>query len=86
MQPSAPPSDAGHTPSDAGHTPSSADLPYGPLPVRSRRPTSGLSGSTPLEEPLDLLRLEPEAPPPDAEVVEDSEPVAGEDGSSNTRP
>ena len=37
MRPSTPPS-------DAGHTPSSAALPYGPLPVRSRRPTSGLSG------------------------------------------
>ena len=79
MQPSTPPS-------DAGHTPASADLPYGPLPVRSRQTTSGLSGSTPPEQPVDLSWLEPEAPPPDAEVVEDAEPVAGEDSSSDTRP
>ena len=33
---------------------------------------------------MDLSWLEPEAPPPDAEVVEDPEPVAGEDASSET--
>ena len=33
---------------------------------------------------MDLSWLEPEAPPPEAEVVEDSEPVAGEDASSDT--
>ncbi len=67
----------------AGSTPSSADLPYGPLPVRSRRPTPELSGSTPLEQLVDLSWLEPAAPP-EAEVVEDSEPVVGEDASSDT--
>ena len=54
MQPSTPPR-AG------GPTPSSADLPYGPLPVRSRRRTPELSGSTPLEQLVDLSWLEPEA-------------------------
>ena len=68
----------------AGHTPSSADLPYGPLPVRSRRIASGSPGSTPLEQLVDLSWLEPEVPLSDAEVVEDSEPVAGEDESSDT--
>ena len=77
MQPSTPPR-------AAGRTPSSADLPYGPLPVRSRRPTPELSGSTPLEQLVDLSWLEPEAPPPEAEEVEDSEPIAGEDASSDT--
>jgi hypothetical protein len=87
MQPSTPPR-AG------GHSPSSADLPYGPLPVRSRRTASGSSESTPLERLVDLSWLEPEAPPseapppeappPEAEVVEDAEPVAGEDASSDT--
>jgi hypothetical protein len=67
----------------AGRTPSSADLPYGPLPVRSRRPTPELPGSTPLEQLVDLSWLEPAAPP-EAEVVEDSEPVADEDASSDT--
>lgn len=81
MQPSTPPR-------AAGHTPSSADLPYGPLPVRSRR-TSDSSESTPLERLVDLSWLEPEAPPseappPEAEVVEDAEPVAAEDASSDT--
>ncbi len=33
---------------------------------------------------MDLSWLEPEPPPPDAEVVEDSEPVADEDASSDT--
>ena len=33
---------------------------------------------------MDLSWLEPEAPPPDAEVVEDSEPVADEDAPSDT--
>ena len=33
---------------------------------------------------MDLSWLVPEAPPPDAEVVEDAEPVAGEDASSDT--
>ena len=78
MQPSTPPS-------DAGHTPSSADLPYGPLPLRSQRQTPGPPGSTPPQQPVDLSWLEPQAPPPDAEVVEGSEPVAGEDSSSDTR-
>ena len=77
MQPSTPPR-------AAGHTPSSADLPYGPLPVRSRRTTPGPPGSTPLEQLVDLSWLESEVPPPEAEVVEDSEPVAGEDASSET--
>ena len=77
MQPSTPPR-------AAGHTPSSADLPYGPLPVRSRRQTPGPPGSTPLEQLVDLSWLEPEAPPPDAEVVEDAEPVADEDAPSDT--
>jgi hypothetical protein len=77
MKPSTPPG-------AAGHTPSSADLPYGPLPVRSRQTTSEPSESTPLEQLVDLSWLEPEAPPPDAEVVEDAEPVAGEDASSDT--
>ncbi len=76
MQPSTPPR-------AAGHTPSSADLPYGPLPVRSRRPTPEPSGSTSLEQLVDLSWLEP-AEPPEAEVVEDSEPVADEDPSSDT--
>ena len=66
MQPSTPPG-------SAGHTRSSADLPYGPLPVRPRRATTGPSGSTPLEELVDLSWLEPEAPARDAEAVEDSE-------------
>ena len=77
MQPSTPPR-------AAGHTPSSADLPYGPLPVRSRRTTPGPPGSTPLEQLVDLSWLESQVPPPEAEVVEDSEPVAGEDASSET--
>jgi hypothetical protein len=68
----------------AGYAPSSADLPYGPLPVRSWRPTSEPSGSTPLEQLVDLSWLETEAPPPEADVVEDSERVAGEDASSDT--
>ena len=69
----------------AGQTPSSTDLPYGPLPVRSRRMMSGPSGSTPLEQLVDLSWLEPEAPPPEAEVVEeDAEPTTSKDGSSET--
>jgi hypothetical protein len=76
MQPSTPPG-------AAGHTPSSADLPYGPLPVRSRRPTPELRPSTPLEQLVDLSWLEPAAPP-EAEVIEDSEPDADEDASSDT--
>jgi len=71
------------TPRRPGHTPSSADLPYGPLPVRSRRSTSAPPGSTPLEELVDLSWLEPE-PPPDAEVVDDAEPVADGDTPANT--
>jgi hypothetical protein len=70
-------------PGAAGHSPSSADLPYGPLPVRSRRPTPGPPGSMSLEQLVDLSWLEP-AEPPDAEVVEDSEPVADEEASSET--
>ena len=82
MKPSTPP----HA---AGHTSSSADLPYGPLPVRSRRTTSEPSESTPLERLVDLSWLEPEAPPPEApppeaEVVEDEEPVAGDHASPDT--
>ena len=77
MQPSTPPR-------AAGHAPSSADLPYGPLPVRSRHPTPELSGSTPLEQLVDLSWLEPDAPPPEAEVVEDSEPIADDEASSDT--
>ena len=81
MKPSTPPR-------AAGHTPSSADLPYGPLPVRSRRPPSEPSESTPLERLVDLSWLEPEAPPPEApppeaDVVEDAEPADGEDASSD---
>jgi hypothetical protein len=81
MQPSTPPG-------ASGHTPSSADLPYGPLPVRSRRIVSESSESTPLERLVDLSWLEPEAPPseappPEAEVVDDAEPVTGEDASSD---
>jgi hypothetical protein len=76
MQPSMPPR-AG------GHTPSSDDLPYGPLPVRPRRTTSGASESPPLEQLVDLSWLEPEAPA-EAEVVEEPEPVADEDVSSDT--
>ena len=74
----------------AGHSASSTDLPYGPLPVRSRRMMSGASGSTPLEQLVDLSWLEPEAPPPEepppeAEVVqEDAEPATSEEGSSET--
>ena len=73
------------SPGAAGQTPSSADLPYGPLPVRPRRPSSEPSGSTPLEQLVDLSWLEAEAPPPEVEVVvvEDSEPVVGEDASSS---
>ena len=68
-----------------GQTPSSTDLPYGPLPVRSRRVVSGPSGSTPLEELVDLSWLAPEAPPPEAEVVEeDAEAATSRDGSSDT--
>ena len=33
---------------------------------------------------MDLSWLEPEAPPPEAEVVEDSEPIADEEASSDT--
>ncbi len=33
---------------------------------------------------MDLSRLEPESPPLEAELVEDAEPVAGEDASSDT--
>ncbi len=77
MQPSTPP----HA---AGHTPSSADLPYGPLPVRSGRTTSGPPGSTPLEQLVDLSWLAPEGPPPNAEVVNDAEPVADEDAPSDS--
>jgi hypothetical protein len=76
MQPSTPPG-------AAGPTPSSADLPYGPLPVRSRRTTTGPPESTPLEQLVDLSWLEPEPPPPDAEVVEDSDDVDDVDGSSD---
>lgn len=73
------------TPSGAaGHTPSSADLPYGPLPVRSRRATPEAPGSTPLEQLVDLSWLEPEPPPPDADVVEDSEEVEDGDPSSDS--
>jgi hypothetical protein len=69
----------------AGQTPSSTDLPYGPLPVRSRRMMSGPSGSTSLEQLVDLSWLEPEAPPPEAEVVEeDAEPTTSKDGSPET--
>jgi len=71
------------TPRRPGQTPSSADLPYGPLPVRSRRITSGSPGSTPLEQLVDLSWLESEPPPPDAEVVEDSDLVGGENPSSD---
>ena len=69
-----------------GQTPSSTDLPYGPLPVRSRRMMSGPSGSTPLEELVDLSWLGPEAPPPEAEVVEEdaAEAATSRDGSSET--
>ena len=78
MQPSTPPG-------SAGHTRSSADLPYGPLPARSSRRTTGASGPTPLEQLVDLSWLEPEAPPPpEEEDVDDAEPVAGEDSSSET--
>ena len=82
MKPSTPPR-------AAGHTPSSADLPYGPLPVRSRRTTSGPSESTPLDQLVDLGWLQPEAPPPEApppeaDMVESAEPDAGEDASSDT--
>jgi hypothetical protein len=77
MQPSTPPG-------SAGHTPSSADLPYGPLPVRSRRTSTRRSGSTPLEQLVDLSWLEPEPPPPDAEVVEDPQDVADQDASSDS--
>jgi hypothetical protein len=76
MQPSTPPR-------AAGHTPSSADLPYGPLPVRARLPTPEPPGSTSLEQLVDLSWLEP-AEPPEAEVVEDSEPAADEDAPSDT--
>lgn len=76
MQPSIPPG-------AAGRTPSSADLPYGPLPTRSRQTTPEPPGSTPLEQLVDLSWLDPE-PPPDAEVVEDSEPVADEEAPSDT--
>jgi hypothetical protein len=72
------------TPRRPGHTPSSADLPYGPLPVRTRRIALGSSGSTPLEQLVDLSWLEAEPPPPDAEVVQDEEPVANENASSDT--
>ena len=73
MQPDTPPG-------AAAHTPSSADLPYGPLPVRSRRTPSEPSESTPLERPVNLSWLEPEAPPPEApppeaDAVQDAEPV-----------
>jgi hypothetical protein len=76
MQPSTPPG-------AAGPSPSSADLPYGPLPVRSRRTPTGPSESTPLDQLVDLSWLEPEPPPPDAEVVEDSEEVDDGDASSD---
>jgi len=68
----------------AGQTPSSADLPYGPLPVRSRRVMPGPPGSTPLEQLVDLSWLDPDEPPPEAEVVEEEEPATSEDGSSET--
>jgi hypothetical protein len=87
MKPSPPPR-------AAGHTPSSADLPYGPLPVRSRPTTSGRPDSTPLDQLVDLAWLQPEAPPPEApppeapppeaDVVEAAEPDAGEDASPET--
>ena len=69
-----------------GQTPSSMDLPYGPLPVRPRRMMSGPSGPVPLEELVDLSWLGgPEAPPPEAEVVEDDiDPAISEDQSSET--
>jgi hypothetical protein len=83
MQPSTPPG-------SAGHTRSSADLPYGPLPARSSRRTTGASGPTPLEQLVDLSWLEPKAPPPpeeeeeEEEDVDDAGPVASEDASSET--
>lgn len=82
MKPSTPPR-------AAGHTPSSADLPYGPLPVRSRRTTSEPSESLPLDQLVDLAWLQPDAPPPEApppkaDMVEAAEPGAGEGASSDT--
>lgn len=68
-----------------GQTPSSADLPYGPLPVRSRRMTPGPPGSTPLEQLVDLSWLEAEAEPREADVVEDDpSPATPDDQSADT--
>ncbi len=53
----------------AEQAPSSQDLPYGPLPVRGE-PTTGPSGSPPLDQLVDLSWLAiGDAPPP--------QPVAG---------
>jgi hypothetical protein len=64
---------------------SSADLPYGPMPVRPRRLTGPPPGSPPLDELVDLSWLEPDQSPPEAEVVEENnEPTPAEYGSSET--
>jgi hypothetical protein len=57
----------------AGQTPSSADLPYGPLPVRSRRLMTGPPGSAPLEQLVDLSWLGPDPPRPRADTPQDTE-------------
>src|ERR1700760_1301812 len=77
MQPSTPPG-------SAGRTPSSADLPYGPLPVRSSRTTTGPSGSTPLEQLVDLSLLPPAPPPPGAQLVEEPDQVDDAAASSDS--
>lgn len=61
-----------------GEVPPSADLPYGPLPVRPRGPAPRPSESPPLEELVDLSWLEPDAEPRADEGIGDPDSPGGE--------
>jgi hypothetical protein len=60
-----------------GGGPPPEDLPYGPLPVRPRRPAARPSESPPLEELVDLSWLEPDATPRAAEGISDPDSPSG---------
>jgi len=62
-----------------GSIPSPQDLPYGPLPVRPRRPAPGpQSDSLPLDELVDLSWLEQDPPSPQDEADEGPDSPTGE--------
>jgi hypothetical protein len=69
----------------------SAELPYGPLPVRSGQQTAGMSEQVPLDQLVDLSWLEPagasdpdEPAEPEDSVAGDADPeTAGEDLSGS---